>query len=34
VRISVRRIEFAITSACPCQDEFVPTHVRLRNAVA
>jgi hypothetical protein len=32
VRISVRRIKFAITSACPWQDEFTLAHARLRTA--
>ena len=32
VRISVRRIKFAMASACPWQDEFALAHVRLRNA--
>ena len=34
VRISVRRIKFAIASACPWQDEFALAHARLRNAAA
>jgi len=34
VRISVRRIKFAIASACPWQDEFALAHARLRSAVA
>jgi hypothetical protein len=34
VRISVRRIKFAMASACPWQNEFALAHVRLRNAVA
>jgi hypothetical protein len=34
VRISVRRIKVAMSSACPWQDEFVLAHVRLRNAAA
>jgi DDE family transposase len=34
VRISVRRIKLAMTSACPWQDEFALAHVRLRNAAA
>ena len=34
VRVSVRRIKFAMASACPCQDEFALAHARLRNAVA
>ncbi len=34
VRISVRRIKFAMASACPWQDEFALAHARLRNAVA
>jgi len=34
VRISVRRIKFAIASACPWQDEFALAHLRLRNATA
>ena len=32
VRISVRRIKFALASACPWQDEFALAHIRLRNA--
>ena len=32
VRISVRRIKVAMSSACPWQDEFALAHVRLRNA--
>jgi hypothetical protein len=34
VRISVRRIKLAMTSACPWQDEFALAHVRLRNTTA
>jgi hypothetical protein len=34
VRVSVRRIKFAMASACPCQDEFALAHARLRNAIA
>jgi hypothetical protein len=34
VRISVRRITFAMASACPWQDEFALAHSRLRNAAA
>ena len=34
VRISVRRIKFAMASACPWQYEFALAHARLRNAVA
>jgi hypothetical protein len=34
VRISVRRIKVAMSSACPWQDEFVLAHARLRNAAA
>jgi len=34
VRISVRRIKFAMASACPWQDEFALAHLRLRNAEA
>src|SRR5262252_5235141 len=34
VRVSVRRIKFAIASACPWQDEFALAHVRLRMAAA
>ena len=34
VRVSVRRIKFAMASACPWQNEFALAHVRLRNAVA
>jgi hypothetical protein len=33
VRISVRRIKFAMASACPCQNEFALAHARLHNAV-
>jgi len=32
VRISVRRIKVAMSSACPWQDEFALAHLRLRNA--
>jgi hypothetical protein len=32
VRISVRRISVAMTSACPCQNEFALAHIRLRRA--
>jgi hypothetical protein len=32
VRISVRRISIAMTSACPCQNEFALAHIRLRRA--
>jgi hypothetical protein len=32
VRISVRRIKFAMASACPWQDEFALAHTRLRSA--
>jgi hypothetical protein len=32
VRISVRRIKVAMSSACPWQDEFALAHVRLRHA--
>jgi DDE family transposase len=34
VRISVRRIKFAMASACPWQDEFAVAHARLRSAAA
>jgi hypothetical protein len=34
VRISVRRIKFAIASACPWQNEFALAHARLRTAAA
>ena len=34
VRISVRRIKFAMTSACPCQNEFALAHLRLHHAAA
>ncbi len=34
VRISVRRIKVAMSSACPWQDEFALAHARLRNAAA
>jgi Transposase DDE domain group 1 len=34
VRISVRRIKFAIASAYPWQDEFALAHARLRSAAA
>jgi len=34
VRISVRRIKFAIASACPWQAEFARAHARLRTAAA
>lgn len=34
VRISVRRIKFAMASACPWQDEFALAHARLRSATA
>jgi hypothetical protein len=34
VRISVRRIKFAMASACPWQDEFALAHIRLRRAAA
>ena len=34
VRISVRRIKFAMASACPWQYEFALAHARLRNAAA
>jgi hypothetical protein len=32
VRISVRRISVAMTSACSCQNEFALAHIRLRRA--
>src|SRR6059058_857072 len=34
VRVSVRRIKIAMSSACPYQDEFALAHLRLRNAAA
>ena len=34
VRVSVRRIKVAMTSACPWKDEFALAHARLRNARA
>jgi hypothetical protein len=34
VRISVRRIKFALASACPWQNEFALAHAQLRNAAA
>jgi hypothetical protein len=34
VRISVRRIKFAMASACPWQREFALAHARLRNPLA
>src|SRR5690242_13901543 len=34
VRISVRRIKVAMSSACPWQNEFALAHVRLRHAAA
>ena len=34
VRISVRRIKFALASACPWQEEFALAHARLRLAAA
>src|SRR5262249_1739318 len=34
VRISVRRIKVAITSACPWQEEFALVHAQLRSAAA
>jgi hypothetical protein len=34
VRISVRRVKVAMSSACPWQDEFALAHVRLRHAAA
>jgi len=34
VRISVRRIKFAMASACPWQDEFALAHLRLHHAAA
>jgi hypothetical protein len=33
VRVSVRRIQVAMASACPCQNEFGFAYARLRNAV-
>jgi hypothetical protein len=34
VRTSVRRVKFAMTSACPWQNEWALAHARLRNAAA
>ena len=34
VRISVRRVTFAMASGCPWQDEWALAHARLRNAAA
>jgi len=34
VRVSVRRIKVAMSSACPWQNEFALAHVRLRHAAA
>jgi hypothetical protein len=34
VRVSVRRIKFAMASACPWQDEFALAHARLHHATA
>jgi Transposase DDE domain group 1 len=34
VRISVRRVKFAMASGCPWQDEWALAHARLRNAIA
>jgi hypothetical protein len=34
VRISVRRVVFAMASACPCQHEFALAHALLRRAAA
>jgi hypothetical protein len=34
VRVSVRRIKFAMASACPWQDEFALVHARLLRAAA
>ena len=34
VRVSVRRIKFAMASACPWQNEFALAHSRLRSAAA
>jgi len=34
VRISVRRIKFAMASACPWRDEFALAHLRLHHAAA
>jgi hypothetical protein len=34
VRISVRRIKFAMASACPCQNEFALAHLRLHRTAA
>ena len=31
VRVSIRRIKFAIASACPYQNEFALAHARLTN---
>ena len=34
VRVSVRRIKFAMASGCPWQREWALVHARLRNAAA
>ena len=34
VRVSVRRIKFAMASGCPWQNEWALAHARLRNAAA
>ena len=34
VRVSVRRVKFAMASGCPWQDEWALAHARLRNAAA
>ena len=34
VRVSVRRIKFAMASCCPWQREWALVHARLRNAAA
>ena len=34
VRISVRRVTFAMASGCPWQTEWALAHARLRNAAA
>ena len=34
VRTSVRRVKFAMASACPWQNEWALAHARLRNAAA
>ena len=34
VRVSVRRVKFAMASGCPWQNEWALAHARLRNAAA